>query len=220
MKMLDVPQSGSIAGQTSSRNRFGQYRRTRAIPVNPNTSAQVAVRGYLTTASQAWKTLDPADVDGWNAYATTHGVLDSLGQTIYLTGHQWFVKVNTALAAAGLSQVTAPPGNIAIAVPQVTIVDETVAAFEITSATDYSGADVTVQVFCSPPMSPGTAFNGDYRLVATVATPGPGDTLVSEAELVAKWGTLAAGMKFYLRFTGVSEASGIGGSTDLSSVLT
>ena len=35
MKILDVPQSGSLGGQTSSHNRAGQYRRARRSPVQP-----------------------------------------------------------------------------------------------------------------------------------------------------------------------------------------
>src|SRR6187455_3387360 len=117
MKMLDVPQSGSIAGQTSSRNRFGQYRRTRAVPVNVNSPAQTVVRGYLIEASQAWRNLTDAQRDSWNSYALDHPRVDSLGQTITLTGHQIFVSTAIMMRSSELEfDPTTVPGNIAVPV--------------------------------------------------------------------------------------------------------
>src|SRR5439155_109028 len=94
MKILDVPQSGSVAGVTSSRNRFGQYRRTRATPVNPNSTFQGAVRARLSVNSAAWRALTAAQRAGWNDLAASMTRTDSLGQTYSLTGFQSYCSVN------------------------------------------------------------------------------------------------------------------------------
>src|SRR5206468_836067 len=97
MKILDVPQSGSQAGTTSSRNRYGQYRRSRATPVNVNSTAQQAARNRLSAESEAWRGLTDIQREAWNSFADEHPQTDSLGQVVTLTGHQMFVGVNSAL---------------------------------------------------------------------------------------------------------------------------
>lgn len=119
MKILDVPQSGSIAGVTSSRNRYGQYRRTRAIPVNPNTSVQTANRNLFGSVASAWKNLTTAQQDLWNSYAVTMPKQDPLGQTIYWSGFQSFVECAMIRQSVGLTQPTVPPGDVTL--PALTI---------------------------------------------------------------------------------------------------
>src|SRR5438876_229394 len=65
MKFLGEPRSGSLAGQTSSRNRFGQYVRSRATPVNPNSVAQAAVRARQSNNAAAWRTITDTQRAGW-----------------------------------------------------------------------------------------------------------------------------------------------------------
>src|SRR6266545_482051 len=99
MKILDVPQSGSVAGITSSRNRFGQYRRTRAIPVNPNTAFQATQRARLAASAALWRTLTAAQRAGWIDLAGAFTRTNSLGQPYNETGAQCFVSVNNFQAA-------------------------------------------------------------------------------------------------------------------------
>jgi hypothetical protein len=102
--------SGSIGGQTFSRNRFGMYVRARSVPVNPSTPLQVTTRSNLNNMVNRWSTvLDDDTRLGWKAYAGAVPILDKLGQTQYLTGQQWFLKCNLCRLAAGLSiKDTAP----------------------------------------------------------------------------------------------------------------
>jgi hypothetical protein len=101
MKILDVPQSGSVAGVTSSRNRFGQYRRTRAMPVNPATPKQNAVRVLLADISRSWRDLAAEVKQAWTEWAIAHPTIGSLGETIVLTGHQAYVSANALRASVG-----------------------------------------------------------------------------------------------------------------------
>lgn len=88
----NFPMSGSSGGTTYGRNRFGYYIRNRTKPVNPNTSKQSTARMNFSTASSRWRdVLNQTQRDGWNAYASGTPVTNKLGQTIYLTGHQWYV---------------------------------------------------------------------------------------------------------------------------------
>src|SRR5437773_235439 len=112
MKLLDVPASGSLRGDTHSRNRFGQYVRTRAIPVNPNTSAQGAARARLALNSAAWRSLTAAQRAAWSDLGLSMSRTDSLGQTINLTGIQSYCSVNGERLTAGDAVVSDAPAVV------------------------------------------------------------------------------------------------------------
>ena len=50
-----VDMSGSIAGNTHARNRFGNYMRARTKPVNPNSDRQVAIRAIVSYLAEFWQ---------------------------------------------------------------------------------------------------------------------------------------------------------------------
>jgi hypothetical protein len=70
MKYLGAPQSGSQANTVASRNRYGQYYRNRATPVNPHTSLQGTVRARLAINAATWRTLTAAQRAGWGDLAS------------------------------------------------------------------------------------------------------------------------------------------------------
>lgn len=175
MKILDVPQSGSIAGVTSSKNRYGQYRRTRAIPVNPNTSFQSEARTRLADQSSAYKALTDVQREGWISLGAQMQRTDSLGQTYNLTGTQAFVCVNSLLLAAGEAILTAAPAFALPAALDSITITATAAALSIAFTPTPLGADEFLFVYASPQRSAGRAFESDFRLVhasaAAAATP-------------------------------------------------
>ena len=83
--------SGSTGGTTYSRNKGGQYIRARAVPTQPRTTAQVAQRSALGSASQLWASISAEARALWTSYAALIPRVDSLGQTIQLTGQQVFI---------------------------------------------------------------------------------------------------------------------------------
>lgn len=211
MKILDVPQSGSQAGTTASRNRFGQYRRTRATPVNTNSTAQQAARNRLSAASEAWRGLTDAQREAWNSFADEHPQADSLGQIVTLSGHQFYVGVICALAAGGYAAVTTPDSTAPGSSPAVGASTLTVAGFSVVFGTNPVPAGEALLLESSPPLSQGRSFNGDFRLVKVRAA-AAASSLV-KADMEAKFGTLIAGQKFFLRAsyitsTGVRSAYG------------
>lgn len=102
--------SGSLAGTTFSRNRYGQYMRNRSIPTNPNSARQNTVRTLLANLTQYWgNTLTSTQRDQWAAYAANVPVLNTLGDQIYLTGLNMFVRSNLPNLQAGGSIIAAGP---------------------------------------------------------------------------------------------------------------
>src|SRR5438309_10637939 len=68
--------SGSIADNTFSHNKGGQYVRQRRVPTNPNSVKQQAARTILATLSAAWRTLSATNQQAWNNWAVVNPVTD------------------------------------------------------------------------------------------------------------------------------------------------
>lgn len=197
MKILDVPASGSLRGDTHSRNTFGQYVRTRAIPVNPNTSAQGVVRARLALNSSAWRGLTDAQRAGWNDLALSMTRTDSLGQTIHLTGLQAYCSVNNENLAAGNAVVADAPAVVnpgSLATATITL---TAAAFSIAYTVTPLAAGARLFTFVSPQRSAGRSFESDYRLLAVSAAAAASPANVYAA-YVAKFGVPIVGQRIFL----------------------
>jgi hypothetical protein len=104
--------SGSIGGITYSHNRGGMYTRARAIPTNPNSPQQQAVKAILANLAVVWtNTLNVAQRAAWDLYAANVPIIDVLGSPIFLTGLNMFVRSNVPRVQAGMVQVTVAPPN-------------------------------------------------------------------------------------------------------------
>lgn len=170
MKILDVPQSGSVAGVTSSRNRYGQYRRTRATPVNPNTTFQTAVRERLTDLSQRWRTLTALQRTGWAGLGLQIERTDSLGQTYNLTGLQAYTSLNANNIAAGNAVVDdAPALSEPASIETVTVTLEDTPTFSFAYTVTPLGTGIRAFIFAGPQRSQGRSFESDLRLMFVTA---------------------------------------------------
>jgi len=97
-----VQASGSIAGNTFARNRFGNYMRARTKPVNPQSARQVAARNRVAFLAEEWSaTLTPAQRLSWAAYAAAVSWTNRLGESVNLTGFNMFVRSNAAILGVG-----------------------------------------------------------------------------------------------------------------------
>ena len=101
--------SGSIGGTTFSRNRGGQYTRARAVPVTSTSVEALAAKARLATASVAWQGLTAGQRDAWAFWATANPSINTLGNSIILTGQQAYVGNHTRTALAGVAALAAPP---------------------------------------------------------------------------------------------------------------
>lgn len=197
MKMLDVPQSGSIGGVTHSRNRYGQYSRTRATPVNPATSQQGIVRARFGNNSAAWRALTDVQRAGWEALASQIQRTDPLGQSYTLNGQTAYMMVNNNLLDAGEAAVSAAP---AIVTPGTLLSDTitlTAASFSVAYTATPLGASTRLFAYASPQRSPGRSFEADFRLVK-VSTAAQASPLDIFTEYQARFGTPVVGQRIFL----------------------
>lgn len=218
MKILDVPQSGSVAGVTSSRNRFGQYRRTRAIPVNPRSSAQGAVRSRMSANASNWRTLTGAQRAGFTDLGTSMVRSDSLGQSYSLTGFQAFCSVNNVLDGSGGAPVTDAPALTTPAGLLTGTLTVTAIAMSFAFTATPLGAGAKLAVFASPQRSAGRQFEGDFRqiLVSAAAAASPVNIL---AAYTAKFGIPVLGNRIFISAV-VSQNGFESGALVTSAVVT
>ncbi len=102
---------GKLAGSIFSANKGGPYVKGWARSSNPRTPAQVTVRNRMAGFSTSWADLTQAQRDDWDDYADDppQELTNSLGETYFISGHAWYVRINSHLAEASeSSRVDAP----------------------------------------------------------------------------------------------------------------
>jgi hypothetical protein len=196
MKYLGDPSSGSQAGTTASRNRFGQYKRTRAIGVNPNSTAQGLVRARFAANAAAWRALTDAQRAGWQDLGLSMSRSDSLGQAYTLDGFAAFISVNNAKAQAGDASVTAAPALVTPSTILTAIVTLTAVSLSIAYTPTPMPAATRIIMFASPQRSAGRSYESDYRFiqVSAAAAASPQNGL---AAYTAKFGVPVVGNRIF-----------------------
>ncbi|MBA7675719.1 hypothetical protein ES703_83956 [subsurface metagenome] len=90
-----IQMSGSLAGNTFARNRYGNYVRARTKPVNPSSADQVDVRAAIAYLTEYWRDFLSADNrTAWDTYATAVVMKNKLGESIKLSGFNHFIRSN------------------------------------------------------------------------------------------------------------------------------
>lgn len=105
-----VQMAGSIGGNTFARNRYGNYARAKTKPINPNKPLQNEVRASLTAMSNRWSQIVTAtERTAWNLYAASVAMKNRLGEVVYLSGYNHYMRSNVIREYAGLAPIDAGP---------------------------------------------------------------------------------------------------------------
>jgi len=197
MKFLGNTSSGSQADQTFSRNRFGQYVRRRASPVQPRTSFQLNQRARMVTNAAAWRALTDGQRAGWTSLGGEISRTDSIGQSYTFNGFMAYCSVNNNKLDAGDSAVSDAPAIVTPGDLLTATITLTSAAFSVAYTATPLAAGVRLYIFVSPQQSAGRIFNGDYRLltVTAAAAASPANIL---AAYTARFGVPVTGNRIFL----------------------
>jgi hypothetical protein len=191
---------GSIAGNTFTRTKAGSAVRNRMKPTNPATPAQLAQRALISRLSKAWRLLTEDQRTAWGKSADGTKMKDKCGNDLVLTGHQFYVKINSLREAhSDAADAATPPGfgdftaGIFDAEAADNIVNTVGPVVQIgIGAGAAEGMSIDIQA--SGPRSAGIgAYKGDLRSVYQAAL--TADEITAGAvdfatEYVAKFGTL------------------------------
>lgn len=93
---------GTVAGTIFSANKAGPFVRGWSRGANPATSLQSGQRGSLGTLAASWRDLTAVQKDDWDDYAddAPQELTNSLGETYFASGFNWYVRINLHLEAA------------------------------------------------------------------------------------------------------------------------
>lgn len=162
--------SGSVGGSTYSRNRYGAYIRNRAVPVNPGTQQQEAVRGFFSQLTSLWaNTLTDTQREAWDTYGANVPLTDKLGDPIFCNGFCHYVRSNVPRLQAGLPRVDDGPETFNLGDFTPITYGATGAgnllAIGFTEADDWVGEDdASLLIYSSRNIAPTiNYFRGPYR---------------------------------------------------------
>lgn len=155
---------GSVGGVTFARNRGGQYARNRSIPLNPQSTRQVAVRQSFGNLSNLWSTtLTAAQRTAWGVYAANVPLPNSLGEDRTVSGINMYSRGNALLLDCGGTRVDAGPTEFTQGpsfVPTITI-DASADTLDVTDLGGYLPAtdgEIGLLISQSLPQQPGVNF--------------------------------------------------------------
>lgn len=102
---------GSVGGTTYSANKSGPYVKAWAPAINPRTPLQSNERRILSWVASEWRNLTGPQRAGFDAWAALIGQVqvNSLGENYYLSGYQWFMRINIRLEIMGRAWLVAAP---------------------------------------------------------------------------------------------------------------
>lgn len=168
--------SGKMGGIVAARNKGGQYLRAYAMPVNPSTPFQEAVRNAVATLTSRWTSVVTLNQRArWADYASNVTITNPLGATGLNAALGWYCACNVPRIQSGLSVIDAGPTTFTLATltpPVMTITalgTTTSAAFTTTDgwANEVGGA---MLVYASRAQSAGiNFFAGPYRYAGKIA---------------------------------------------------
>jgi len=200
-----------------------------SVPTNPGSDPQVLARNRLSAASAEWRTLTDNQRDAWSSWALTHPVLDRLGASLILTGHQAFVRcwVNDDIVA-GSADLTTPPAEPAYPAALLgdTITIDASSGTVAATAKETCAISSIYAIWASPPVSPGVSnITARLRLlnVITLAAERAAAAAITEitsAAYIAVFGSLtgAEGKKItYVAYP--YDACQFGGASSISGVV-
>jgi hypothetical protein len=200
---------GKIAGMVFSRNRSGNFIRTKVTPINPRSLAQGALRGNLAGIAKAWAGFTDAVRDEFTAHCGEGDRQNSIGDKVKLSGFNFYVGLCRVAKTLGIASPTSYPGS-----------DEPTPLTTFSGTLSYAPDKVVITftpaiaatekmiLSATRPMSLGRAPNpSDYRIIAALGSAATSPCDVT-AQYVAKFGAIPpVGQQCYMAANNASTIS-------------
>ncbi len=214
---------GTLGGITFSANASGPYARAWARPPNPRTIAQNDVRTVLSQVATEWRGITDAQRTAWNTWAaaTAPARTNSLGETILLTGYQWFIGMNSNLVAYGFAFNAPAPVLAEPAAPTITlwrVTDDNAPSTQINwTSGQFTGFNFYARIAMAPTEG-ATSFNRPNFFTFRKLSIGLGGTNVFGI-MTTKYGALPLNRRWFLRLSKMNT-EGLIGPSDTAEVVT
>lgn len=186
---------GKLAGSVYSRNKGGEYVKTKVTPINPKTTFQAKQRAAVSDLAKAYANdLTDDQRTAWTNWGKSTNAKSIFGNAIILSGIAAFQKVNLIVLSAGGSQIDVPPVNNSI--PSITTasldIAVTIPTFNFIFTPHPLITPAGLYLWATPLLSPGIAnFQTALRYIGfTVAAASPFDM---STLWTSRFGALPAG---------------------------
>ena len=166
MKVQDVKQTGTCGNTVTANTRYGLVRRRRPVRSKRSTEAQIRPRDVLSRISARWRTFTETQFAAWNAAGVKATSRPWEGHSGPLSGFALYMKINCALAPAGVPILTLPPKSAKFRPNPVGPLIITNHGSEITLqlSVPKTPAEFTM-VLASPPCSAGRSSSNGYAII-------------------------------------------------------
>jgi len=206
---------GKIAATVYSKNKGGAVIRNRITPINRRSTDQTTARQLLASFASQWRGLTPAQRASWNAASPNFPQQDNLGQTIFLSGEQLFIRSNANRQLLGLGVITSAPAPTSFDVLSLTTLTIDASAGTVSLAfAPTVPAGFSMVVRATAPVSQGKDFftQSAFRFIKAIAAAETSPQALG-TEYVAKFGSIAGAedQKVALEAFLVENASGLSG---------
>ncbi len=206
---------GAIAGTVFSKNTYGAYLRAKVTPVNRQTVSQQLTRQFLASVAQDWRGLTQAQRDLWIAFAVNFNRTNIFGDSVQLTGFNLFMQLNKNLLEINVAPITAAPTPADVyGFTSASFVADTGGGTMVVTYLPLMGADDSVIVYATAPLSPGKQFaKSEFRKIRVLTDiVGDNSPVDVAAEYITKFGALPpVGTKVFIQLKGVNEVTGQAG---------
>jgi len=201
---------GKIGGHVASKNRSGNYLRTKVTPVNPRTTFQQNVRNTFGSLSQAWRGLTEDQRASWNNAVAAYAKTDIFGDLRNPSGISLFQKLNNVIINIDQVMLRTAPAPEAVKFLQLN--DAVVTAGIDTCSISINPVMIlgdVVIVKATPPLSAGKSFvKNAFRQISVLLDVNANPIDVSAA-YIAKFGTGAVeGQKIVFQIVSVNINTG------------
>lgn len=167
---------GHAGGTVFTRSRAGTTSRSKTSGIRTTSKYTSESRNLQSLFSQNWSNvLNSTQRASWNAYALTAPVTNALGNVVYLSGHNWYVRANVNITrAAGTAILVPPAGTSYPGLTSLSIVagHTLLTSLQLTFTFPGAGGTPYLHMFASPAISPGISqVSSRLRFIGAVAMP-------------------------------------------------
>jgi len=149
---------GKLNGSVMSKNRSGSYVRNKVTPSNPQTSAQMLIRGIFSEITKGWSQLSEVERQSWENSVEAYQGTNIFGDVVKPSGKTLFQKLNQNLMISGQASVSVCPAPAELPYASLTSVTLEVADEDLVIVTAGNTADCKLLVFATAPLTQGTKF--------------------------------------------------------------
>lgn len=194
---------GTLAGSTFSANRGGPYVKGWSRGGNPRTALQSDQRASFAGFASIWRDLSQAERDDWDDYADdpAQELTNSLQETYFASGFNWYIRINNHLERAGRAARDDAP---TLTRPVAPTLDGDQLGVTSAARTSFISVDITdpdfgadVAVLSTMYNSQGRQVDARPRQVLVIEQPSGTGTVNVTTEVIDRYGNIQLGQRIF-----------------------